>query len=397
MSVAQRLIGHIQEALALGMWCLAIAGAWLRRKSGRPVLALLLLAFSPFLMLVILAYGQEGVLRVYLFSLPWTAALAALALAPFPAAEGELKAEGARTAEGARKPAQALATALWVPRSESQDADQTVIFHRVAADELGQVAALGVPGADAPAGQAGLRQAGTSGALPRTTAGYLPRSGPKGIQPRCGTVGATPPGDFSPGSSADTPRMASGNLACPGRRGTHCGRYRGRAAWGVTLVGELNMTVRPLVTLRILLVLGVALAMFFVAFFGDDGFNNMPQTEVATVTSFLEKAVPGPVYDPIADAPLADTARYNQFPTTDIFGAYGITGGASATGTSPTRSQASPYAPRVVARPRTWSSHRAWLPTARPTAPRRLAISPPCSPHWLNRGRGSWSLTGQAQ
>ena len=91
------------------------------------------------------------------------------------------------------------------------------------------------------------------------------------------------------------------------------------------------MTVRPLVTLRILLVLGVALAMFFVAFFGDDGFNNMPQTEVATVTSFLEKAVPGPVYDPIADAPLADTARYNQFPTTDIFGAYGITGGASAT------------------------------------------------------------------
>ena len=166
LSVAQRLIGHIQEALALGMWCLAIAGAWLRRKSGRPVLALLLLAFSPFLMLVILAYGQEGVLRVYLFSLPWTAALAALALAPFPAAEGELKAEGARTAEGARKPAQALATALWVPRSESQDADQTVIFHRVAADELGQVAALGVPGADAPAGQAGLRQAGTSGAHP---------------------------------------------------------------------------------------------------------------------------------------------------------------------------------------------------------------------------------------
>ena len=148
------------------MWCLAIAGAWLRRKSGRPVLALLLLAFSPFLMLVILAYGQEGVLRVYLFSLPWTAALAALALAPFPAAEGELKVEGARTAEGARKPAQALATALWVPRSESQDADQTVIFHRVAADELGQVAALGVPGADAPAGQAGLRQAGTSGAHP---------------------------------------------------------------------------------------------------------------------------------------------------------------------------------------------------------------------------------------
>jgi hypothetical protein len=166
LSAPQRLIGHSQEALSLGMWCLAIAGAWLRRKSGRPVLALLLLAFSPFLMLVILAYGQEGVLRVYLFSLPWTAALAALALAPFPAAEGELKAEGTRTAEDTRKPAQALATALWVPRSESQDADHTVIFHQVAADELGQVATLATSGADAPAGEAGLRQAGASGAPP---------------------------------------------------------------------------------------------------------------------------------------------------------------------------------------------------------------------------------------
>ena len=162
VSAAQRLIGRSQEALSLGMWCLAIAGAWLRRRSGRTVLALLLLAFSPFLMLVILAYGQEGVLRVYLFSLPWTAALAALALAPFPPAEGELEAEGTRK----RKPAQALATALWVPRSESQDADQTLIFHQVAADELGQVAALASPAADAPAGQAGLRQAGTSGAPP---------------------------------------------------------------------------------------------------------------------------------------------------------------------------------------------------------------------------------------
>ena len=165
LSAAQRLIGRSQEVLSVSMWCLAIAGAWLRRRSGRPVLALLLLAFSPFLMLAILAYGQEGVLRVYLFSLPWTAALAALALAPFPAAEGELKAAEARTAEGKRKPAQALATALWVPRSESQDADQTLIFHRIAADELGQIGGLAAPGA-APAGQAEIRQAGASGAPP---------------------------------------------------------------------------------------------------------------------------------------------------------------------------------------------------------------------------------------
>ena len=195
LSVAQRLIGHIQEALALGMWCLAIAGAWLRRKSGRPVLALLLLAFSPFLMLVILAYGQEGVLRVYLFSLPWTAALAALALAPFPAAEGELKAEGARTAEGDRKPAQALATALWVPRSESQDADQTVIFHRVAADELGQIGGPGRSRCRAPAGQAGLRQAGDVWRPPLGRQPDTCRAVVRGESSHVGgTRGATPPG-----------------------------------------------------------------------------------------------------------------------------------------------------------------------------------------------------------
>ena len=97
------------------------------------------------------------------------------------------------------------------------------------------------------------------------------------------------------------------------------------------MVRELNMTVRPFVTLRILLVLGVALALFSVAFFGDDGYNSMPQTEVAAVTSFLEKAAPGPVYTPIDNAPLADTARYNQFPVSDIFGSGGITGGAPVT------------------------------------------------------------------
>ena len=44
------------------------------------------------------------------------------------------------------------------------------------------------------------------------------------------------------------------------------------------------MTWRPLVTLRILLVLGLGVALFFVAFFGDDGFNNMPKQEVVTVS-----------------------------------------------------------------------------------------------------------------
>src|SRR5205807_4877494 len=116
VSAAQHMILRSQEALSLGMWFLAVVGVLLRRRAGRSVWSLALLAFSPFITLAMLAYGQEGVLRVYLFSLPWTAALAALALAPFPRA-GKLK------TYGPLKPAQALATALWVPRNGSGGVD----------------------------------------------------------------------------------------------------------------------------------------------------------------------------------------------------------------------------------------------------------------------------------
>jgi hypothetical protein len=79
---SEQLIRHCAAALSVVMWCLAAAGAWLRRRSGRPVAALLLLTFSPALVLALEAYGNEGILRVYLFSLPWAAALAAAALMP---------------------------------------------------------------------------------------------------------------------------------------------------------------------------------------------------------------------------------------------------------------------------------------------------------------------------
>lgn len=79
---SHRIIGDSSELLSIGMWILALAGAWLRRKSLRTVIALVLLAFSPIAVLVGGAYGNEGILRVYLFSLPWSAALAASALAP---------------------------------------------------------------------------------------------------------------------------------------------------------------------------------------------------------------------------------------------------------------------------------------------------------------------------
>jgi hypothetical protein len=79
---SHKIIADGTLLLSAGMWILALVGAWLRRKARRVVLALLLLTYSPVLVLLGGAYGNEGILRVYLFSLPWAAALAACALAP---------------------------------------------------------------------------------------------------------------------------------------------------------------------------------------------------------------------------------------------------------------------------------------------------------------------------
>jgi hypothetical protein len=85
---------HVSErasgVLSLGMWALAAVGAWRRWRSGRPTLALLILAYSPVLVLLAGAYGNEGILRVYLFSLPWTACLAASALKPVTSVRSRL-------------------------------------------------------------------------------------------------------------------------------------------------------------------------------------------------------------------------------------------------------------------------------------------------------------------
>jgi hypothetical protein len=80
--LSQRIIGDSADLLSAGMWLLALAGAWVRRKSWRTVIALLFLTFSPVLVLVGGSYGGEGIMRVYLFSLPWAAALASSALLP---------------------------------------------------------------------------------------------------------------------------------------------------------------------------------------------------------------------------------------------------------------------------------------------------------------------------
>ena len=76
-SQADKIIADCTKLLSVGIWLLAIAGAWRLRKSRRIVVALLLLTFTPILVLLGGAYGNEGLLRVYLFSLPWAVALAA--------------------------------------------------------------------------------------------------------------------------------------------------------------------------------------------------------------------------------------------------------------------------------------------------------------------------------
>lgn len=185
---SQQIIERCAEVLSAGMWVLAVLAIWLHRKSWRRMLGLALLAFSPVIVLAIQAYGQEGLLRVYLFSLPWTVALVASVLAP--------------AGETAAKPA----------------ADR-----------------------DSP-------------------------SSPRGLP------------------------------------------YH-RPFWDLV---------------RGPLVLAVAIALFFPAFFGDDSFNRMTQAEVSSVASFLDRASAGPVFPAIDNTPLAFTARYNVFPVTGIFGSYSL-------------------------------------------------------------------------
>ena len=57
---AELLIERSAELLSAFIWGLALLGIWVRRREGRPVLALAILAFSPALVLLLGAYGNEG-------------------------------------------------------------------------------------------------------------------------------------------------------------------------------------------------------------------------------------------------------------------------------------------------------------------------------------------------
>jgi hypothetical protein len=80
------LTAKAARVLSIGMWGLAVVGVVRRLRQGQPTIGLAVLAFSPLALLVLVAYGNEAVLRAYLFSLPWTACLAASALRPAPEA-----------------------------------------------------------------------------------------------------------------------------------------------------------------------------------------------------------------------------------------------------------------------------------------------------------------------
>ena len=207
---AQQFVQRASEGLAAFVWVLSALGAWLSRSSKVRVMTLVLLAYSPFGVLAVSDYGHEGILRVYLFSLPWAAALASLAIAPV-----------ARTI-----------------RSSSTAA-------RVS---------------DAP-----------------TAAGE--------------------------GSRND---------------------LRPTRQYGEAAASALRM-------LRVPLALGIALTLFFPAFFGDDSYNVMPEQEVVTMTTFWRNAAPGLVWLPIDNAPVADTAKYNLFQLSPIFGQGGFLGVKPAT------------------------------------------------------------------
>ena len=186
-----KVIEECQKVLSLSMWGLALIGAWVRRRSKRTVLTLLILAFSPFLLLGLIAYGNEGILRVYLFSLPWTAALAASAVAPAPSLVRQI-----RSSWGKRR--------RRLANSENRDAEPS------------------------------LR------------------------------------------------RLLDG--------------------------------------LRIALALAFMLALFFPAFFGDDSFNVMPESEVTAMTSLQQNYPVGPVFSATENGAQEDTSRYNSFSWLTVFG-----------------------------------------------------------------------------
>lgn len=76
-SAAHVFIVQFRLLMTLAFWVLAAAGAVRRLRNGHLDLEALALAATPFALLLLQAYGGELVLRIYLFSMPFMAFLAA--------------------------------------------------------------------------------------------------------------------------------------------------------------------------------------------------------------------------------------------------------------------------------------------------------------------------------
>ncbi len=76
------ITGYAARGLSAAIWLLALIGAIRRSRAGASVFVPLALMFAPVLIVFGQQYGGEAIYRVFLFSLPWAACLAAFALAP---------------------------------------------------------------------------------------------------------------------------------------------------------------------------------------------------------------------------------------------------------------------------------------------------------------------------
>lgn len=83
--VESRVISLLTQAFSFSAWLLAAVGVVRRFRADRIQVAALLLVALPFALLLGNSYGGEAIYRVYLYSLPAVAFLAAIGLLPFEA------------------------------------------------------------------------------------------------------------------------------------------------------------------------------------------------------------------------------------------------------------------------------------------------------------------------
>jgi hypothetical protein len=76
------IVVRLRIAMTVLVWCLAIAGAIRATRRGESSPSHLILAAAPALLAVLQPYGGEMLMRVYLFSLPFVACYAGVALMP---------------------------------------------------------------------------------------------------------------------------------------------------------------------------------------------------------------------------------------------------------------------------------------------------------------------------